>query len=123
MRPGAAIIIGAGIAGMAASVRLRLKGFEVQVIEANPYPGGKLTVFEQDGYRFDAGPSLFTMPQYVTDLFELAGLNPEEKFTYKRKDESCRYFWDDGTRLTAHADPYAFAVRQQLSSRSMKTWF
>lgn len=109
MRPGAAIIIGAGIAGMAASVRLRLKGYDVKIIEANPYPGGKLTVFEQDGYRFDAGPSLFTMPQYVTDLFELAGLNPEEKFAYKRKDESCRYFWDDRTRLTAHADPYAFA--------------
>lgn len=109
MKQPKAIIIGAGIAGLAASVRLRLKGFDVLVIEANSFPGGKLTAFEQDGYRFDAGPSLFTMPQYVTELFELAGQNPKEKFSYRRKDESCRYFWDDGTRLTAHADPYAFA--------------
>ena len=72
-----AIIIGAGIAGLATSIRLALKGYKVTVFEANSYPGGKLSAFELEGYRFDAGPSLFTMPQYVTQLFELAGLNSE----------------------------------------------
>jgi len=104
-----ALIIGAGIAGIASAIRLRLKGYKVRVLEANPYPGGKLTVFEQDGYRFDAGPSLFTMPQYVDELFALAGKNPRIYFNYIKKPESCRYFWDDGVHFTASADQKEFA--------------
>ncbi|MDD4087681.1 MAG: oleate hydratase, partial [Bacteroidales bacterium] len=67
-----AVIIGAGIAGIASAIRLSVKGYQVTVFEANDYAGGKLTAFEQDGYRFDAGPSLFTMPHYVDALFALA---------------------------------------------------
>ena len=63
-------IIGAGIAGIATSIRLAAKGHEVTVFEANAYPGGKLSEIRMQGYRFDAGPSLFTMPQYVEELFE-----------------------------------------------------
>jgi phytoene desaturase len=105
-----AIVIGAGIAGLAVSVRLAHKGYKVRVIEANSYPGGKLTAFRQDGYRFDAGPSLFTMPHYVDELFELCGHTPTDHFNYIRKDKSCRYFWNDGTRLTAWADHKKFAA-------------
>ncbi len=104
-----AIIVGSGIAGIASAIRLSLKGYQVTVIEANTYPGGKLTAFEQDGYRFDAGPSLFTMPQYVDELFELAGKNPRDYFNYIRKSSTCTYFWDDGTRLEASADNKRFA--------------
>ena len=68
-----ALIIGAGIAGIATAIRLAVKGYDVHIFEANSYPGGKLSEIEHDGYRFDAGPSLFTMPQYVDELFELAG--------------------------------------------------
>lgn len=103
------VIIGSGIAGLAASVRLAVKGYLVDVFEANTYPGGKLTHFRQGAYRFDAGPSLFTMPHFMDELFMLAGKNPEQYFKYHRKDESCRYFWNDGTRLTAHADQQRFA--------------
>ena len=99
-----AAVIGAGIAGIAASIRLAAKGYSVDVYEANAYPGGKLSTFERDGYRFDAGPSLFTMPHLVDDLFRLAGRNPADYFEYVKLDETCRYFWDDGTRLTAWAD-------------------
>jgi phytoene desaturase len=99
-----AAVIGAGIAGIAASIRLAVKGYAVDVYEANAYPGGKLSTFEQSGYRFDAGPSLFTMPHLVDDLFRLAGRNPADYFQYVKLDETCRYFWDDGTRLTAWAD-------------------
>ncbi|MDO8898211.1 MAG: FAD-dependent oxidoreductase, partial [Bacteroidales bacterium] len=60
-----AIVVGAGIAGIATAIRLQHKGYSVVVLEANSYPGGKLTQFMQGKYRFDAGPSLFTMPQYV----------------------------------------------------------
>jgi phytoene dehydrogenase-like protein len=62
-------IVGAGIAGLAAAVRSAVAGHKVTVFEGNSYPGGKLTAFEKGGYRFDAGPSLFTMPQYVDELF------------------------------------------------------
>ena len=66
-----AIIIGSGIAGIASALRLNSAGIHVEVFEANSYPGGKLHAFELKGYRFDAGPSLFTLPELVTELFEL----------------------------------------------------
>ena len=53
-----AIVVGSGIAGLAVALRLKKKGFSVEVFEKNDYVGGKLTAFEQDGFRFDAGPSL-----------------------------------------------------------------
>ena len=110
-----AAIIGAGIAGIASAIRLALKGHTVDVFEANTYPGGKLSTFghtRPDGetYRFDAGPSLFTMPQLIEDLFTLAGKNSTDYFGYQQLDEVCRYFWDDTTRLTAWADTDRFAA-------------
>lgn len=107
--PKTAIIIGAGIAGIATAVRLAIKGYKVEVYEANSYPGGKLSNFEKDGFRFDAGPSLFTMPQYVDELFTLAGKDPKEYFNYQKLETLCNYFYADGTRLTAYADPVKFA--------------
>ena len=110
-----AAVIGAGIAGIASAIRLAVKGYRVEVFEANAYPGGKLSTFTQDGYRFDAGPSLFTMPQLVEDLFRLAGRNPTDYFAYSRLDETCRYFWDDHTRLTAWADHDRFAAEVEAT--------
>lgn len=104
-----AIIIGAGIAGIATALRLRATGMEVTVFEANDYPGGKLHAFEINGYRFDAGPSLFTMPEFVTELFELFGERPDEFFQYHRKESVCNYFWEDGMRFTVDADREVFA--------------
>lgn len=108
-----AAVIGAGIAGIAASIRLATKGYEVTVFEANAYAGGKLSSFEDSGYRFDAGPSLFTMPHLVEDLFRLAGRQPDDYFEYIKLTETCRYFWDDGTNLTAHANQNDFADELQ----------
>lgn len=103
-----AIIIGAGIAGIATAIRLRKKGYDVTVYEANPYTGGKLHAFKSQGYRFDAGPSLFTMPQYVEALFELCNEPIEKHFTYKKKEVVCHYFWEDGQRFAAKADKEDF---------------
>ena len=103
-----AIIIGAGIAGIASALRLRALGFRVDVYEANQYPGGKLHAFELDGYRFDAGPSLFTMPELVTELFELFDLKANVHFEYLKKDIVCHYFWEDGTRFAVDAEPEKF---------------
>jgi phytoene desaturase len=109
-------IIGAGVAGLATAVRLSAQGHDVQVFEANGYPGGKLSTFDLDGYRFDAGPSLFTMPQYVEALFEAADEPIQPHFAYTREEVACRYFWPDGKRLTAWGDRARFAaeVEQQL---------
>ena len=102
-------IIGAGIGGIATAIRLRNKGYEVNVFEANAYAGGKLSSFEQGSYRFDAGPSLFTMPQLVEELFELSGKSVKDYFEYIRLPEVCRYFWEDGTRLNVPANNSEFA--------------
>ena len=103
-----AIIIGSGIAGIASALRLRKKRYDVTVFEANDYPGGKLHAFKKDGFRFDAGPSLFTMPWLVDELFELYDLNPKDYFDYRSKDVICNYFWEDGTRFSAKADQKKF---------------
>ena len=95
-------VIGAGIAGIATAVRAAVSGAEVHVFEQNPYTGGKLTAFEQDGYRFDAGPSLFTLPHLVDELFELAGKDPRAYFNYHTHGTVCRYFWHDGTQMTMY---------------------
>lgn len=103
-----AIIIGAGIGGIATSIRLAQKGYQVAVFEANDYVGGKLSTFNLGDYRFDAGPSLFTMPQFVDELFELCGEDPKQHFNYSRKSIACKYFWEDGMRLSAYGDTQRF---------------
>ncbi|MEL7123319.1 MAG: 1-hydroxycarotenoid 3,4-desaturase CrtD [Bacteroidota bacterium] len=111
-------IIGCGIAGLASSIRMAAKGHQVTVFEANDYPGGKLSQFEINGYRFDAGPSLFTMPQYVEDLFKLAGEDPNDHFEYIKLPNVCNYFWEDGTQVNAFADAKAFGkeINQKLNT-------
>ncbi|WP_234735620.1 1-hydroxycarotenoid 3,4-desaturase CrtD [Tellurirhabdus bombi] len=110
-----AAVVGAGIAGIASAIRLAVKGYQVTVFEANGYAGGKLSNFELKGYRFDAGPSLFTMPHLVEELFQLAGKNPTDYFEYIQLEETCRYFWDDGTRLTAWSDPARFGTEVEAT--------
>ena len=101
-------IIGSGISGLSASIRLSNMGYEVNVFEANDYPGGKLTSFKLGDYRFDAGPPLFTMPEYVDELFHLFNENPRSFFNYRKKEIICKYFWQDGKKLTAYSDKRKF---------------
>ncbi len=109
MKSNSVIVIGSGIAGIASSIRLACKGYDVTVIEKNSYPGGKLTEFTQSGFRFDAGPSLFTLPKQVDELFELVGENPRDHFNYDQLPVVCHYFWDDGTFLEASGNEFEFA--------------
>jgi phytoene desaturase len=67
-------------------------------------------------YRFDAGPSLFTLPQLVDELFELCGKNAKEHFEYIRLDEFTRYFYDDGTQITAFKKSEIFA--QEIENKT-----
>lgn len=103
-----AIVVGAGIGGIATAIRLSAKGYDVSVFEANSYAGGKLHSKKVDGYRFDLGPSLFTMPHFVDELFRLHQKNPVDHFQYIRKEVLCNYFWDDGVKFSAKANKEDF---------------
>lgn len=111
-----AIIIGSGVAGLACAIRLACAGYQVKVFEANAYVGGKLSEFELNGYRFDAGPSLFTLPHLVEELLVLAGKNPKECFPYIKLEKGCHYFYEDGTRLIAYHDIQRFGseIKEKL---------
>ncbi len=104
-----AIIIGSGVAGMAAAIRLVLQGFDVSVYEVNAFPGGKISMFEKDGYRFDAGPSLFTQPQHIEALFSLAKEPISDYFSYTPVDIACKYFFENGKIINGFTDPDLFA--------------
>ena len=95
-------IVGSGIAAIAASIRIAKKGYEVHVHEGNTYPGGKLSEIKLGKYRFDAGPSLFTLPENVDALFELCRENPRDHFNYIKKEESCIYLREDGKHHNTH---------------------
>lgn len=111
-----AAIIGSGIGGIASAIRLAAKGYDVQVFEQAPRPGGKLSERRQDGFRFDTGPSLFTLPELVTELFTLCGKDPDKYFRFATLNSSCKYFWEDGTTINAWSDREAFATEVEEQS-------
>lgn len=122
-----AVIIGSGIAGIAAAIRLRTKGYEVAIYEKNNYLGGKLTVVEKNGFRFDAGPSVFTLPELVLELFELAGKNPNDYFQYVRHSVSSNYFWKDGSQFSAPGNKDQFIEKASkefgIDQRKLERYF
>jgi phytoene desaturase len=109
-------VVGSGIGGLATAIRLKLKGFDVDVFEANEKAGGKLQERYAKGYRFDLGPSVFTMPHLIDELFILAGKNPRDYFSYSRLDPSFKYFYEDGTSIKAYADVDKFSSELTLNT-------
>ncbi|MCS6824582.1 MAG: phytoene desaturase family protein [Cytophagaceae bacterium] len=109
-------IIGAGIAGIAAAIRMAAKGYKVDVFDKNDTPGGKLSSFNLGSYRFDFGPSLFTLPHLVEELFLLCNKKPEQYFSYTKVEPGHLYFFEDGTRIEASSDINSFA--QQIENHT-----
>jgi protoporphyrinogen oxidase len=68
-----AVVIGAGFGGLAAAIRLGARGYRVTIVEKLEQPGGRASVFKQDGYTFDAGPTIITAPFVFEELWELCG--------------------------------------------------
>jgi phytoene desaturase len=91
------LVIGAGLGGLAAAIRLARAGHAVEVWEKNGEPGGKLKELRSDGFRWDTGPSLLTMPHVLRELFASAEERMEDHLELVRLDSACRYFWTDGT--------------------------
>ncbi|WP_025743556.1 1-hydroxycarotenoid 3,4-desaturase CrtD [Aquimarina pacifica] len=104
------ILIGSGVAALATAIRLQNQNFNVHVYESSSDAGGKISEFYQKGYRFDRGPSLFTMPQFITELFKISGKEVSDYFEYERKGVVCNYFYEDGTEFTAYGDQKKFAI-------------
>lgn len=102
-------VIGAGVAGLAAAARLSSQGYPVDLFEKNAAAGGKMSQILKNGYRFDTGPSLFTLPAWLEELFSFTGEKLQDYLTYQRMDPVCRYFYEDGTVIDAFADPEKFA--------------
>ncbi|HCY40856.1 MAG TPA: phytoene desaturase [Prolixibacteraceae bacterium] len=94
-----AIIIGSGIGGLAAAIRLARRGVGVEVYEATDKAGGKIAERNLGGFRFDAGPSLLTLPELVLEL-----LDDDLRFPIKKLDVITKYFYPDGTNLSAFSD-------------------
>ena len=117
MHSSRAVIIGSGIGGIATAIRLAVAGFKVSVYEKNNYPGGKIAAFEKDGYYFDAGPSLFTQPANIEELFQIAGVPIEDYITWQPIDIACKYFYENGKIVAAFTDPEKFALemKEQLN--------
>lgn len=107
------LVIGAGLGGLAAAIRLARAGHEVELWEKNDAPGGKLQERREGGFSWGTGPSLLTMPQVLRDLFADAGERIEDHLTLVRLDSCCRYFWTDGTVIDEDA---AFWRRPEVAS-------
>ena len=89
-----AAVIGAGVGGLGAAIRLAKLGFEVTVFEANKNAGGKINNLQLGDYRFDMGPSVFTAPEYIKELYDICGKD-FSTFKYKKLPFSFHYFFND----------------------------
>src|SRR5689334_821351 len=95
------VVIGAGMGGLAAAARLAVLGHAVTVVEKAPVIGGKLGLHERDGFRFDTGPSLLTLPAVYRDLFLKTGAPLETVLDLAPVDPVCHYRFADGLELDA----------------------
>lgn len=101
-------VIGGGIGGLSAAIRLAHNGYDVELFEKNNTLGGKANFIKEEGFRFDTGPSLITMPFVIEELFESVGEKMSNYFSFKNLDSLCKYFYSDGTILNAFYDKQKF---------------
>lgn len=99
------IVVGAGVGGLASAIRLAAAGHRVAVYERNGVTGGKLAAVRHDGYTFDVGPSLLTLPQVFDELFRCAGTTLADEVDLVRLDPQFHYHWRDGSSLVVPDSP------------------
>lgn len=113
-------VIGSGLGGLSAAIRLAHKGFDVTVYEQNSSPGGKARSLTTDNFRFDTGPSLLTVPFVIEELFASVDENISDYLTIKKLNNLCRYFYNDGTVLNAYAEAEIFASEIESNTTEKK---
>lgn len=106
-----AIVIGSGFGGLAAAVRLGARGYRVTVLEQLDAPGGRAYVHRQDGFTFDAGPTIVTAPFLFDELWRLCGRRREDDVELRSLAPFYRIRFDDGTSFDCSADPAAMRAQ------------
>lgn len=109
LQDGGVVIVGAGLAGLSSAVELAGKGIPVTIIDANNHLGGKMNLLEEDGYTFDMGPTIITMPQVLKGIISRTGRQPSDYVDLIDLDPQWRCFFDDGTRIDLRRDPQQWA--------------
>ncbi|MFC0589078.1 phytoene desaturase [Novosphingobium aquiterrae] len=94
-----AIVIGSGFGGLALAIRLQSAGIATTIVEARDRPGGRAYVWKQDGYTFDAGPTVITDPACLEELWTLSGNRMADDVTLLPVHPFYRLLWNDGTRF------------------------
>ncbi len=107
------IVIGAGLGGISAAIMLRINGYDVVIHEKNDKIGGKLNTISSQGYTFDLGPSILTLPHYFSRLFEASGRKMEDYIKINKVRPHWRNFFEDGTVIDL--DPDMEIMEKQLS--------
>jgi phytoene desaturase len=99
------VVIGSGFGGLAAAIRLRAQGHDVTVLEQRDQPGGRAYVYRQDGFTFDAGPTILTAPWLIDELFAAAGRRTADYVSLVPIDPFYRIRFEDGSVFTYNGDP------------------
>ena len=116
-----AIVIGAGLGGLAAAMRLGAKGYAVTVLDRLDQPGGRGSSVTQDGHRFDLGPTIITVPQVYEELWAACGRDFHEDVDLRPMDPFYEVRWQDGSTFTARQDTDAMLAEvARLSPRDVK---
>jgi phytoene desaturase len=113
--PQTAIVIGAGIGGLATAARLARAGFHVTVLEKSSAPGGRVYRYEREGYTFDTGATMYLMPQVFEQVYQELGERVEDHLDLIRVDPSCRIHFRDGDRIDLTGD--MAGLQNQLEAR------
>ena len=113
-----AAVIGSGFGGIGAAIRLQSAGIKTTIYEARDLPGGRAYVYHDDGYTFDAGPTVVTAPHTLTELFELSGRKLEDYIELNEVSPMYRLIWSDGDRFDYVRDEETMV--KQISERSEK---
>ena len=98
------VVVGAGVGGLSAAIRLAARGQRVCVLEQNAHAGGKMGQITSNGFRWDTGPSVITMRPVLDELFQSAGRRLEDYLHLLPVEPLTRYFYPDGRRLDASRD-------------------
>ena len=112
------VVVGAGLAGLSAALRLAGAGREVTVIERELVPGGRNGLLKTDGYSFDTGPSVLTMPSLIQDAFSAVGEDMKDWLELMPVSPLYRAFYHDGSQIDVHADTKAMEqeIREKVSA-------
>lgn len=108
-------VVGSGFGGLAVAIRLQTAGFQTTLFERDAQPGGRARVFRQDGFTFDAGPTIITAPPCLEELFTEAGRSMRDYVTLVPVTPFYRLLWDDGVRFDYDGDPQH--MRAQIAKR------